>query len=208
MKKFSSVLGLAASALAASRTSAPDDCVTVSKSGGDFSTIQAAVNSLSTSDPEAQCIFIDAGTYREQVLVSARSAQLTIYGYTTDDQTYAANGATIVENKSQADGLNNDESATLRIKADGFRLYNVNVVNEYGEGSQAVALSAYSDGGYYGSSFEGFQDTLLSNEGNQVYVGNEIIGATDFIFGRSARSWFERNDIRVVAKSIGYVTGQ
>lgn len=208
VNKLGSILGLAGSALAASRTSAPDGCITVSASGGDFSTVQSAVDSLSTSDSAAQCIFLDAGTYNEQVLVSSRAAQLTIYGYTTDDQTYAANGATITESKSQADGLSNDETATLRVKADGFRLYNVNVVNSYGEGSQAVAVSAYADSGYYGSSLEGFQDTLLSHQGNQVYVGNQIVGATDFIFGQQARSWFERNDIRVVAKSIGYITGK
>ncbi|KAI9149899.1 pectinesterase [Paramyrothecium foliicola] len=206
MKSFILVLGLVASALAASRTSPPAGCITVAKSGGNFNTIQAAVNSLSTTASGKQCIFIQPGTYREQVLVNARTAQLTIYGYTTDDKTYAANGATIISNKSQKDGLNNDQTATLRVKAKGFRLYNVNVVNDYGEGSQAVALSAYADSGYYGNSFEGFQDTVLSNEGNQVYVENEIIGATDFIFGQRARSWFERNDIRVVAKSLGYIT--
>jgi pectinesterase len=206
MKYLSILSGLIASALAASRTSAPAGCITVAKSGGNFNTIQAAVNSLSTSAGGTQCIFIAQGSWREQVLVSARTAQLTIYGYTTDDTSYAANGATIINKKSQNDGVNNDNTATLRVKAKGFRLYNVNVDNDYGEGSQAVALSAYADSGYYGNTFRGFQDTVLSNEGYQVYVKNQIVGATDFIFGQRARSWFERNDIRVVAKSLGYIT--
>jgi pectinesterase len=205
MKPFWFVLSSAASALAASRTSAPPGCITVGSGG--FGTIQAAVNSLSTTAGGTQCIFIQPGTYREQVLVSSRAAQLTIYGYTTDDRSYANNAATIIQNKSQANtGGNNDSTGTLRVKAKGFRLYNVNVVNDYGEGSQAIALSAYADSGYYGNTFRGFQDTVLSNEGRQVYVRNQIIGATDFIFGQRARSWFERSDIRVVAKSLGYIT--
>jgi pectinesterase len=208
MKPFVVILGLIGSAYGASRTTPPAGCITVAKSGGQFTTIQAAVNSLSTSASGKQCVFIQPGNYREQVLVSARTAQLTIYGYTTDDTSYTANAVTVVSNKSQKDGLNNDGTATLRVKAKGFRLYNVNVVNDYGEGSQAVALSAYADSGYYGNKFEGFQDTVLSNEGNQIYVKNQIIGATDFIFGQKARSWFERNDIRVVAKSLGYITGK
>ncbi|KAH6887403.1 family 8 carbohydrate esterase [Thelonectria olida] len=206
MKSIIASLSLFSVALATSRTSAPSGCITVAKSGGDYSTIQAAVNSLSTSSSAAQCIFIAAGTYEEQVLVSARSAQLTIYGATSDDSSYGSNTVTITNNLSQASGLSNDETATLRVKAAGFRLYNVNVENSYGEGSQAVALSAYSDSGFYGSAFSSFQDTVLSNQGNQVYVNSKIEGATDFIFGQLARSWFEKCDIRVLSASVGYVT--
>lgn len=208
MKSVYTGLGLIPAVWAASRTSAPSGCITVAGSGGDFSSVQSAVDSLSTSDGEAQCIFIEAGTYDEQVLVPARSAQLSIYGSTSDDTSYAGNTVTIVSGLSQADGLSNDETATLRVKADGFRLYNVNVENSYGEGSQAVALSAYASSGYYGSSFIGFQDTVLSNVGDHVFLASTIVGATDFIFGQQARAWFEGVDIRVVARSLGYVTGK
>ncbi|KAG6361779.1 hypothetical protein INS49_010008 [Diaporthe citri] len=195
MKSLFALVSCATTALAASRTSAPAGCITVGSGG--YSTIQAAVNSLSTSASGTQCIFISPGTYKEQVLVSARSAQLTIYGSTTDTTGYAANSVTITGSKSQADGLSNDETATLRVKAANFKLYN---------GSQAVALSAYADSGYYGSAFTGYQDTLLANTGKQLYAGNLIQGATDFIFGQNAAAWFEDNDIRVVSASLGYIT--
>ncbi|KAI7778787.1 pectinesterase [Diaporthe eres] len=204
MKSLFALLSCATTALAASRTSAPAGCITVGSGG--YSTIQAAVNSLSTSASGTQCIFITPGTYKEQVLVSARSAQLTIYGSTTDTTGYAANSVTITGSKSQADGLSNDETATLRVKAANFKLYNVNVANTYGKGSQAVALSAYADSGYYGNAFTGYQDTLLANTGKQLYAGNLIQGATDFIFGQNAAAWFEDNDIRVVSASLGYIT--
>ena len=109
---------------------------------------------------------------------------------------------------AEADGLSNDETATLRVKAANFKLYNVNVANTYGKGSQAVALSAYVDSGYYGNAFTGYQDTLLANTGKQLYAGNLIQGATDFIFGQNAPAWFENNDIRVVSASLGYITGK
>lgn len=206
---LSSSLALAATVAAESRTSAPEGCLTVAQSsGGDYSTIQAAVDSLSTSDGADQCIFVNPGTYSEQVLVSARTAQLTIYGYTADTSSYGGNEVTITGSLSQNDGLSNDETATLRVKAADFKLYNVNVENTYGEGSQAVALSAYADSGYYASQFLGFQDTVLSNKGYQLYSKSLIQGATDFIFGQEASSWFEATDIRVLAKSIGYITGK
>ncbi|KAF7560149.1 hypothetical protein G7046_g3995 [Stylonectria norvegica] len=185
MKFIVSIFGLLPTALAVSRTSAPSGCITVAKSGGSYTTIQAAINSLSTTSTSAQCIFIAKGTYDEQVKVTARSAQLTIYGSTTDDTSYAANTVTITHDLSQADGLNNEGTATLGIRAAGFKLYNVNVENTYGEGSQAVALSSYVDSGFYGSSFVGFQDTVLSNEGNQVFVksnGAESSGASYYVF--------------------------
>ncbi|RYP66959.1 hypothetical protein DL771_007533 [Monosporascus sp. 5C6A] len=206
MKSILVSLALAAVVAAGSRTSAPKGCLNVAKSGGDFSTIQAAVNSLSTTKAEDQCIFVNPGTYKEQVLVRSRAARLTIYGYTSDTASYAKNQVTITSSLSQKNGLSNDETATLRVKAKNFRLYNINVKNEYGEGSQAVALSAYADSGYYACQFTGFQDTVLSNKGSQLFAKSMIMGATDFVFGLDAASWFEACDIRVVAKSLGYIT--
>ncbi|KLU83158.1 pectinesterase [Magnaporthiopsis poae ATCC 64411] len=210
MKSLSLLISLATAVLAASRTSAPSGCIMVSKSGGAgngrFTTVQAAVDSLSKSSSADQCIFIDKGTYNEQVLVSARKARLSIYGYSTDTSSHSGNGATITSSKSQKDGLSNDQTATLRVKAAGFRLYNVNVNNGFGEGSQAVALSAYDDSGYYGCRFTGFQDTVLANEGRQLYAKCLIQGATDFIFGQKAVAWFQKSDIRVLSKQLGYIT--
>jgi pectinesterase len=208
MKPSSIYAGLSAfitTALAASRTSPPAGCIAVPR---DFSTIQAAVNSLSTTSTASQCIFISPGTYREQVLVPKRTAQLSVYGSTTDDTSYASNTVRIVQSKGASQGYSNDETATLRVKCDGFRLYNVDVENSYGEGTQAVALSAYSNSGFYGTRLIGYQDTLLANQGSQIYVKSEISGATDFIFGQRAIAWFERVDVRCVARSVGYVTGK
>jgi pectinesterase len=141
------------------------------------------------------------------VTVSARTAQLSIYGYTQDTSSYTSNVVTITYGLSQAHGLSNDETGTLRVKAKNFRLYNLNVNNSYGRGSQAIAVSAQADSGYYGCAFTGFQDTLLANEGYQVYVNCMIQGATDFIFGQRAAAWFENCDIRVLTSSTGYITG-
>jgi pectinesterase len=156
--------------LAASRTSAPSGAIVVAADGsGDFTSVQDAVDSLSTSSTTAQSIFIDQGTYNEQVYVPARQAQLTIYGYTTDTSSYGANGATITQDLSQDDVSGNDLTATLRAWSEGLKVYNVNLVNTRGQGSQALALSAQAtEQGYYGCQFLGYQDTVLSNEGNQV----------------------------------------
>lgn len=212
MKSILTALTFAASVLAASRTSAPSGCIVVKKSpsSGQFGTIQKAVDSLSTTASGKQCIFIDQGTYNEQVLVPARTAQLTIYGYTNDTSGYAGNQVTITSDKSQADGedVNDDATATLRVKAKNSKYYNLNFANTHGQGSQAAALSAQTDSGFYACRMLGFQDTVYSQKGNQLYARCLIQGATDIVFGKKAMTWFEKCDLRVVTASVGYITGE
>lgn len=195
MKVSLAVVSLASSALAADRTSPPEGCVHVAESGADHSSLQAAVDAISTSEPG--CIFVDQGTYTEQVFIADRDAQLTIYGYTTDTTSYAQNGATVTFNNNAGDAGNNDKSATIRVHAANTKIYNLNIVNSFGKGSQALALSAQASSAYYGVQLYGFQDTLLANEGLEFYSNSLITGATDFIFGQRAQAWFENVDIRV-----------
>jgi pectinesterase len=119
-----------------SRTSAPAGCLTVG-SGQTYETISAAITALGSSTTDA-CIFIESGTYEEQITVQY-GGLLTIYGYTTDTGSYKQNTVTITHTISSAEAGSLDASATLQIKSDGFKLYNVNVANGYGVGAQAVA---------------------------------------------------------------------
>lgn len=191
---------LISSVLATSRTTAPSGAITVG-SGGQYSTIQAAINSLSTTSTTAQSLFILAGTYNEQVIIPARTAALTIYGYTTDTSSYTSNVVTIQHSSSLASGAADDQATgTVQNNAANTKFYNINIKNTYGEGSQAIALAAYGTSqGYYGVGLYGYQDTLLSEIGNQVYAKCYIEGAVDFIFGQHARTWIDNSDIRVSA---------
>ena len=115
--------------LAATRTSPPSGCLHVAKSGGQYTSVQAAINTLSTSSTADQCVFINQGTYTEQVYVTSRAARLTIYGYSTDTSSYAGNKATVTFNKDAKAAGNNDKSGTLRVAAANVKVYNLNVVN-------------------------------------------------------------------------------
>lgn len=208
------VLSLVASAVAAptalvpraGRTSAPAGCLAVGGSGK-YKTVQSAVDALSASGTAAQCIYIAKGTYKEQVYIKPLKSALTIYGETTDTSSYSGNTVTITQGKSQDNTPNNDETATLRAWTPNLKVYNINLVNTRGMGSQALALSANADKqGYYGCQFKGYQDTILAQVGNQVYAKSYIEGATDFIFGQKATAWFENVSIGVLAASQGYVT--
>lgn len=200
---------LVAFALAATRTSAPSGALVVSKTAksGQYLTIQSAVNKLSTTSTTAQSIWIDQGTYTEQVYIPALKSALTIYGYTADTTSYSGNKVTITNDLSLDDVSTDDLTATLRAWTPNLKVYNINLVNTRGQGSQALAVSAEATKqGYYGCQFKGYQDTILAQTGVQVYAKSLIQGSTDFIFGQHAQAWFDGCDIRVLAASLGYVT--
>ncbi|TKW48455.1 Pectinesterase [Colletotrichum tanaceti] len=192
---------LVAGALGAARTSPPSGALVVAESGGDYTSVQKAVDAAKAGG----VIFIQPGTYNEQVLIPANKGALTIYGYTADDRDYTKNQVTITHSLGADVAGGNDASGTLRAKNDGLRVYNVNIVNSRGQGVQAVALSAFGDRqGYYGIQATGYQDTVLSNEGAHYFHASYIEGATDFIFGQKALAWFEACTLAVSGR--GYIT--
>ncbi|KAJ7821374.1 carbohydrate esterase family 8 protein [Mycena olivaceomarginata] len=183
----------------ASRTTPPAGAVVVKNpaASGQFSTVQAAINSL-PNDSSARTIFIFPGTYSEQVSIT-RLGPTTILGSTTDTTSYTSNSVTITHSLSAAAAGSDDLSGTLRVHKDNFAVYNINVRNTFGVGSQALALSSYGTNvGYYGCAFFGHQDTVLANQGNQYFGVSYIEGTVDFIFGQHARVFFQRNVIASV----------
>lgn len=119
-----------------SRTSAPSGCLTVGSSGT-YSTISDALDALGSSTSTA-CIYVASGTYEEQLTIDY-AGTLTLYGETTNTGTYKENTVTITHTISSPEAGTLDKSATVNVVSDGFRMYNINVVNGYGKGAQAVA---------------------------------------------------------------------
>ncbi|KAF8501907.1 carbohydrate esterase family 8 protein [Gautieria morchelliformis] len=183
-----------------SRTNPPSGSIVVrprDAASGEFTTIQAAVNSL-PDDSSSRCIFIYPGTYREQVTIS-RPGPLTIYGYTTDTSSYVRNSVTVTYSASAGQAGSDCASATLIVNKADFNLYNVNLKNTFGrspQNGQALAVCASgSNQGYYGVRFYSYQDTVLAETGVQFYGRCYIEGAVDFIFGQHGHAFFHKNTI-------------
>ncbi|KAF7366955.1 Pectinesterase [Mycena sanguinolenta] len=155
-------------ALAASRTTPPSGAIVVragTTTAGEFSTLSAALASLPNDDKRYY----------------PRGSTHGIYGYTTDTTTYTGNQAILTAGVSAATAGSDDASGTLRIHKNNFKMYNVNVKNTFGPGSQAIAIAQY--GSQVG--------------GTQVYLKGYIEGAVDFIFGREGLAYFGGNTIAV-----------
>lgn len=141
---FSLALGLPVSSIPTpdlakrtSRTAAPSGCLTVGSSAT-YKTITSALDALGTTSTTDACIFVSDGTYAEQLTVTYKGS-LTLYGSTADTGIYKSNTVTITNTIKSADAGSLDASSTVNVKADGFNMYNINVVNGYGAGAQAVA---------------------------------------------------------------------
>ncbi|KAK2471314.1 hypothetical protein H9L39_17545 [Fusarium oxysporum f. sp. albedinis] len=179
-----------------SRTSVPSGCLTVKVSGassGEYSSLGAAINALGTgSSSSTACIFMYPGIYEEQVVINAFKGTLTLYGYTTDTSSYANNKVTMHHSENATVAGSDEASSTVDARGNNFRMYNIDVVNSFGVGSQAIAFTSNGNQqSFYGCGFYGYQDTLYVHSGYQYYKKCLIQGAADYIFG-DATAWFEQ----------------
>jgi pectinesterase len=183
-------------------TSPPNGALVVGPNA-QYKTLQSAITAAS---PGAK-IFINPGTYHEQVHIPPEKKNLVIIGHSEKPNHYNGNRVTITQGLAQDKGKSNEHTATLRAWGDGLKVYNVNFVNSRGQGSQALALAANGNQmGFYGCQFRGFQDTVMSERGRHIFGKSLIVGATDFIFGMYGIAWFEECEIKVVKANLGYVT--
>ncbi|KAH9825079.1 pectin lyase fold/virulence factor [Melampsora americana] len=164
----------------------------------EFSTIQGALNALQNCTG-LQRIYIHGGLYNEQLVIDYKHP-LIVQGETNDSTTYIHNKVTIQNALSAKEAGNDSASATVNVSKHDFAMYNINLVNNYGEGTDTQALALTAKGsrqGFYACSFSSFQDTLRTYRGTQLYSRCYIEGAVDFIFGRDSMAWFEQTTIGI-----------
>ncbi|WP_250035668.1 pectinesterase family protein [Paractinoplanes maris] len=175
---------------------------TVAKDGtGQYSTVQAAVDAVPAGNTTRRVITIKPGTYREIVTVPSTKPYVSLQGLGT-----AAGQTVIVNNHSSAGGYGTSGSATAFLDGHDFAATNLTFSNDYGEGSQAVAVNLNADRSVFTNvRFLGNQDTLLVNA-NRSYVRNSYVeGTVDFIFG-GATTVFHGSTIHEKRTSGGPIT--
>jgi pectinesterase len=130
------------------------------------------------------------GTYSEKLTISKSS--ITIKGSTYPSINPSGNTAVMTYSTYASASGSDDSSATLLVSGSNFKMYNMNITNTAGTGGQAVALSATGmSQSFYACALKGYQDTLYSHTGTQYFSRCYIEGAIDFIFGRTAQSWYQ-----------------
>jgi pectin methylesterase-like acyl-CoA thioesterase len=151
--------------------------VTVAKDGsGQFSTVQAAVDSIPSGSSTHVRIDIKAGTYTEKLTIASRS-NLCLVG--------AGNTSTILAyGDSNSKVGSTSGSASVHISANDFSAANLTIQNTFGSGSQAVALRTTGQRQQFlNCRFVGYQDTLYTHSGTQYFRNCYVQGNTDYVFG-------------------------
>ena len=158
---------------AGNSTSPPAGACIVSKTAiagqTTFSTIAGCINNLTSSSALAT-IFIYPGTYNEQLTFN-RSGATVFQGYTETPDSYSSNQVIITNSHgvdTQSDESNSD-SATLYSRSKNLKMYNINLVNSFGQtqdyASLGFAIGNNGNASFYGCQVIGNQDTFDVNVG-------------------------------------------
>ncbi|PKA61175.1 Putative pectinesterase/pectinesterase inhibitor 45 [Apostasia shenzhenica] len=152
---------------------------TVAKDGGgDFKTINDALNAMPKKYTGRYVIYVKAGVYEEHVEMGKEKANVTMYG--------DGSQKTIVTGSlNWVDGVQTSKTATFAASGFGLMLIGMGFRNTAGPAKhQAVALRVQSDNAVIlNCRMEGFQDTLYAQAHYQFYRSCVISGTVDFIFG-------------------------
>ncbi|EWG52486.1 hypothetical protein FVEG_11228 [Fusarium verticillioides 7600] len=174
-----------ATAVGATLTVAP------SPTGNEYKTVASALAAI-PDDGDDYTIFVKAGSYNEQLTLTRSSGHVTIRGETSFENDFTQNEVLIWFKLGYSTGASrNEETPVLFWKttsaSSGLSLYNLNFTNTYPQTSDTAALAAdfFGNMAAYGCAFDGFQDTLLVNQGIQVFSNSYIAGSVDFIWGYS-----------------------
>ncbi|MFD1217109.1 pectate lyase [Microbulbifer celer] len=160
--------------------------ITVAQDGsGQYSSVQAAINSVSTSNTQPTQIRIKPGTYYEKLLIDRPNLTLcgetgktasTILTYDDTAATPDGNGGT----------LGTSGSTSISVRADDVSFENLTMENSHGPGIQAVAVRIAADRVQFRNTrFLGNQDTLYVHSGSQYFKDCYVEGTVDYIFGRA-----------------------
>ncbi|KAK9664888.1 hypothetical protein RND81_14G075100 [Saponaria officinalis] len=158
----------------------PKPNVVVAQDGsGQFKTINAALKAYPKNLIGRYVIYVKAGIYNEQVLVTKDQVNIFMFG--------DGPRQTIVTGKLSVagSGTTTYQSATFAVIGNGFVGKSMGFRNTAGpQGHQAVALRVQSDMSiFYNCRMDGYQDTLYTQAHRQFYRNCVVSGTVDFIFG-------------------------
>ena len=151
--------------------------ITVAKDGtGQFTSVQAAINSIASGSSASIRIDIGAGTYTEKLTIANRTNLCLVgAGATETILSYGDSNAKVGSTSG---------SASVLISANDFSAANLTFQNTYGPGSQAVAVRTTGQRQQFlNCRFVGYQDTLYTHQGTQYFKGCYVQGNTDYVFG-------------------------
>ena len=175
--------------------------ITVAQDGtGDFTSIQAAINSCRAFQTFEKIIYIKKGVYKEKLLLDSYLTHIHLIG---EDP---VNTIITFDDFAGRENMGTFKTYTLKITGDDIWLENLTIENSAGEVGQAVALHVEGDRCIFKNCrLLGNQDTLYAAgaKSRQYFINCYIEGTTDFIFGASVALF---DGCTIFSKSNSFVT--
>ena len=173
----------------------PSTTIVVAKNGsGQFTTVQAAFNSIPLNNKTPVTVFVKSGTYYEKLQLDSSKNFVTLIGEDKFNTILAYNDHT-GKLSAKGDTINTYTSQSFLMAANDFTAQNITFQNDAGfSAGQAVALQITGDRAKFSDcSIVGNQDVLFASRANtrQYFEHCYIEGTTDFIFGPST-AWFQQ----------------
>jgi pectinesterase len=167
--------------------------------GGQYATVQAAVDAVPANNTERHVIEIKPGTYLARVKIPSNKPFITLRGQ--DPLTTKLTFNT----PANAQPADNRNYASTVVEGKDFIAENLTFENSY-VGAAALAMYARGDRMIVNNCrFLGLQDTLRSELGRHYFYNTYVEGTVDFIYGKGT-AYFE--NATVYGKSNGYFTAQ
>lgn len=167
----------------------PDPAPTVIKivaqdGSGDYTTVQAAFDAVTSNYTGKWYIYVKNGTYYEKLVLPVGKINVVLVGESKENTILTYDDYS----GKNANSSGTSTSYSTAIDADDFEAQNITFRNT-ATAAQAVALRTNGDRQeYYNCNILGFQDTYYTwggSRAHRVYNKNCLIqGSVDFIFGR------------------------
>ncbi|KAG8099219.1 hypothetical protein GUJ93_ZPchr0013g33947 [Zizania palustris] len=174
--------------------------------GGDFRSVQAAVDSVADGNLQWVRIHVKAGIYREKVMIPKEKPYILLQGdgswnteITSDGHAFSGsgsgsrilsgNGGNVGEHLKMDGHSATFNTSTFIVLADDFIARGISFRNMYNAYSKSIphqAVAALVGGdrsAFYDCDFYGFQDTLCDFTGRHYFHRCSIKGGIDFVFG-------------------------
>ncbi|CAH9089495.1 unnamed protein product [Cuscuta europaea] len=167
----------------------------------DFTTVQAAVESIGNFSAMRTLVWINKGLYFEKVNIPKSKPNITFEGQGFMTTAILWNGTA---NSSGGTFY----SGSVQVFSDNFIAKNISFMNVApmprpgAVGAQAVAIRIAGDqAAFIGCGFFGAQDTLHDDRGRHYFKDCYIQGSIDFIFG-NAKSLYENCELISIASPV------
>ncbi|XVE89550.1 hypothetical protein DITRI_Ditri20bG0005100 [Diplodiscus trichospermus] len=175
--------------------------------GGNFTTVQKAIDSIPSNNAAWTRIHVKAGVYNEKVNIPQDKPKILLQGQSSR--------TTIIQ---FGDGGDSIKSSTFALYAEEFVAMDITFKNTHNlqlgkPMTWAPAALINADmAAFYRCGFIGLQDTLTDSQGRHYFENCYIEGAVDFIWG-NGKSIYQGCTLNVTASLLGgdhtaYITAQ